>query len=54
MLVYVSGALTGVPNIEELKEFYEAIATLCQDMGIEAYVPHLNSDPHKHAGLSPS
>lgn len=52
--VYVSGALTGVPNISSLKNFYEAIADLCSELGMEVYVPHLNSDPKKHAGLSPS
>lgn len=53
MKIYISGALTGVPNIVELKSFYERLAEACSDLGHEAYVPHLNSDPQKHAGLSP-
>jgi 2'-deoxynucleoside 5'-phosphate N-hydrolase len=52
MRIYLSGALTGVPNIEELKRFYEAIAELCTSMGHEIYVPHLHSDPDKHADIS--
>ena len=53
MKIYVSGALTGVPNVSELQKLYEAIAQLCTDMGFDVYVPHLKSDPIKHAGLAP-
>ena len=52
MKIYLSGALTGVPNIEELKRLYEAIAALCESLGHEVYVPHLHSDPDKHAHIS--
>jgi 2'-deoxynucleoside 5'-phosphate N-hydrolase len=51
---YVSGALTGVPEEEakRLKEAYEAMAEACKRSGIDAYVPHLHSDPDKHAHIS--
>jgi 2'-deoxynucleoside 5'-phosphate N-hydrolase len=52
MKIYLSGALTGVPNIDELKKFYEAVANLCESLGHEVYVPHLHSDPDKHAHIS--
>lgn len=54
MNVYISGALTGTPNIEELKEFYENIAEVCTDLGLKPYLPHLNSDPKKHPDISAS
>src|SRR5512144_2594160 len=36
-----------------MKTIYEAIAKACGDMGVDAYVPHLHSDPDKHAHISP-
>ena len=53
MKVYVSGALTGVLHVEELKKFYEDIAAVCRRLGLEPYVPHVNSDPVAHADISP-
>lgn len=51
MRAYVSGALTGAANVAELKQFYEAIAAICAKLGIDAYVPHLHSDPILHAHI---
>ncbi len=43
--VYVSGVLTGVENLAALKFFYEVIGSLCKEMGLQGYVPHLHTDP---------
>jgi len=43
--VYVSGALTGVSDLAELKCFYEAIAEACREQGLKPYVPHLHTEP---------
>ena len=51
--VYVSGVLTGVDNLNELKKFYEEIAEVCSAAGMEAYVPHLYSDPVKNPQMTP-
>lgn len=51
--VYVSGALTGVANPIEIKTFYEAIGSLCRDLGLQAYVPHLNTDPINNPDVTP-
>jgi nucleoside 2-deoxyribosyltransferase len=51
--VYISGALTGIEQPEEIKAFYEAIGSLCQETGFQAYVPHTNTDPIKNPDLSP-
>ena len=51
--VYVSGPLTGVPNVLVLKKFYEKIAQICLDLKMTAYLPHLKSDPIKHANIPP-
>lgn len=51
--VYISGALTGVPHVEDLKALYEKIAKFCEARGWEAYVPHLNSDPLNDPDLTP-
>ncbi len=51
--VYISGALTGIEKPEEIKAFYEAIGSLCQEMGFQAYVPHTNTDPINNPDLSP-
>lgn len=54
MKAYISGALTGVSNIEQMKWFYEQIAEICRDFGLEVYVPHFYSDPLKHPNITPS
>lgn len=51
--VYISGALTGIENLVEIKTFYEAIGALCQQIGLQAYVPHLNTDPINHPDVTP-
>lgn len=50
---YVSGALTGGDEIETLKKFYEQVAEVCVSEGIEAYVPHLISDPIGNPNMTP-
>lgn len=52
--VYISGALTDVPNVAELKAFYEAIADLCTELGFEPYLPHKHSDPVVNANITPT
>jgi nucleoside 2-deoxyribosyltransferase len=53
--VYVSGALTDVPNAVITKKFYEKIGKLCQEKGFEAYVPHVNgTDPIENPNLTPN
>lgn len=52
--VYVSGALTNVPNPGELKDFYADIGKLCNDLGFETYVPHTNgTDPVEFPDVLP-
>ena len=51
--VYISGALTGIENSAEIKAFYEAIGSLCQKIGFQAYVPHLKTDPTNNPDVSP-
>lgn len=53
--VYISGGLTNLPaEIKEgQKKFYENLGAAAEELGIKAYVPHLHSDPEKHAHYSP-
>ena len=51
--IYVSGALTGIENPERIKAFYETIGSLCEEIGFEAYVPHINTDPINNPDISP-
>jgi nucleoside 2-deoxyribosyltransferase len=51
--VYISGALTGIENSAEIKAFYETIGLLCDEMGFQAYVPHLKTDPINNPDVSP-
>jgi hypothetical protein len=37
-----------------MKRLYELVATVCQSAGVDAYVPHLHSDPEKHADMPAS
>ncbi len=50
---YVSGVLTGGEEIEVLKKFYERIAEVSREAGIEAYIPHLVSDPIGNPLMTP-
>ncbi|GAA6622517.1 XRE family transcriptional regulator [Scytonema sp. NUACC26] len=51
--VYVSGALTNVDNLKRCQELYEEIGLLCQKLGLQAYIPHLHTDPINHPDISP-
>lgn len=51
--IYISGALTGIEKPAEIKAFYEAIGLLCQEIGFQAYVPHLTTDPTNNPDVSP-
>jgi 2'-deoxynucleoside 5'-phosphate N-hydrolase len=51
--IYVSGALTGVDNPLEIKDFYESIGVLCQTIGLRCYVPHVNTDPIDNPDITP-
>lgn len=51
--IYVSGALTDIENPAETKAFYEKIGLLCEEIGFQAYVPHLHTDPVNNPDISP-
>lgn len=53
--VYIAGALTNVPPANEraLKAFYQAIADLTADLGLEPYVPHNTTDPRENPDVEP-
>lgn len=51
--IYISGALTGIDNLDTVKAFYTAIGSLCDEIGFQSYVPHLNTDPINHPNISP-
>ncbi len=51
--VYVSGALTDVVNPSETKALYEKIGLLCQEIGLQAYIPHKQTDPLNNPDISP-
>jgi 2'-deoxynucleoside 5'-phosphate N-hydrolase len=51
--VYVSGALTGVRDVDDQKRFYEAIADLCRRHRLTPYLPHEWTDPLATPHLSP-
>lgn len=51
---YMSGPLTGVEHIGEIKEFYEGIGQVCAAAGIDLYLPHRVSDPLANPGLTPA
>ncbi|QIR39214.1 XRE family transcriptional regulator [Tolypothrix sp. PCC 7910] len=51
--VYISGALTGIDKLTEIRAFYESIGSICEEVEFQAYVPHLNTDPILHAQITP-
>lgn len=53
MRIYISGPLTGIANPERVKNFYEAIGSLGNQLGLPTYVPHLNTDPIQNPDITP-
>ncbi len=53
--IYVSGGLTNLPDDvrDGHKAWYERIGAAAEELGVRAYVPHLHSDPERHAHFSP-
>ncbi|MBU1705599.1 hypothetical protein KKG19_02635, partial [Patescibacteria group bacterium] len=51
--VYISEALTNLPEDEMLsiKSFYEDLGRAVESIGLEYYLPHLHTDPVKHADI---
>jgi hypothetical protein len=50
---YISGALTGVDDLASARRYYERLAAVCASCGLDPYVPHLRTDPERHANLTP-
>jgi nucleoside 2-deoxyribosyltransferase len=51
--VYISGALTDVEDPKKCKLLYEKIGFLCEEIGLQAYIPHLHTDPVNNPEMSP-
>lgn len=51
--IYVSGALTDVKNPIETKALYEKIGLVCEEVRLQAYVPHLHTDPVNNPDITP-
>lgn len=50
--VFISGALTDISNPDHEKHKYERIGHLCEEKGLQAYLPHTFTDPDLHAHVS--
>ena len=50
---YISGALTDVTNLGEVRAFYEAIGRVCVEVGLTPYVPHKHIDPELNPDVTP-
>lgn len=53
MRIYISGPLQAAPDLGAARAFYESIAHIAADLGHDAYLPHLNTDPVHAAALPP-
>ena len=51
---YISGPLQAAPDLNEARSFYEAIGVSCESVGVEAYLPHTQTDPVLAASLPAS
>ena len=51
--VYISGALTGIEKLAEVRTFYEDIAEVCREFGLVPYIPHRTTDPIGHPHIDP-
>jgi hypothetical protein len=53
--VYIAGALTDMSSDkrELLRRFYESLADICREFGLEPYLPHQHADPETIKDLTP-
>ncbi|MDP2631531.1 MAG: deaminase [Candidatus Uhrbacteria bacterium] len=53
---YISGALTNLPEDKKdsQKKLYEDLGKVCNELGIDAYIPHLHSDPETNIDVPSS
>lgn len=50
--IFVSGALTGIENPDIVKANYERLGRVCEELGIDPYIPHQHTDPITHPHVS--
>ncbi|WP_131539896.1 nucleoside 2-deoxyribosyltransferase [Pedobacter nototheniae] len=50
--VYISGALMAAKNLDRVKKLYNDIAMICDENGLQSYLPHNNTDPIKNSEIS--
>jgi len=43
--VYISGPLQAARNLQSVKELYDYVANICQELGFDPYLPHKYTDP---------
>lgn len=51
--VYISGALTSLPDGARTRVFYELLAEIVSDCGLRPYLPHRSTDPVAAPDLDP-
>jgi hypothetical protein len=53
--VYIAGPLTDMPDDTRpiMRTFYESLGKVCQEFGLDPYLPHLHADPKLHPNLTP-
>ena len=49
---YISGPLMAAKDLESMKTLYSFIAKICCENGLNAYLPHNNTDPTKDINIS--
>ena len=53
--VYIAGPLTDMPADKRamMRKFYESLGEICEEFGLQPYLPHQHSDPELHVQLTP-
>jgi 2'-deoxynucleoside 5'-phosphate N-hydrolase len=51
--VYISGALKAAQDLESARTLYELTAACCESIGIQAHLPHKQTDPVHGAHVPP-
>lgn len=50
--IYISGPLMAAKNLDSVKELYNFVAEICDNEGLNPYLPHNNTDPIKDSHIS--
>ena len=51
--VYISGPLHAAEDVAGARKYYESVAAVCREQGLQPYLPHMHNDSTVDSSLTP-